>query len=320
MFKEKGILGTINMYLRRNKVGEILVARGVLLPHQLKEALKVQKQEGLKLGHVLLQREFISSRELHFALASQSLLRTLLAVVTILGGLNFLIPKQAIASGVRDIPSSISVAFASVSVGGEPDDASTSGDVSLFGTAERSSGDLSAFTKWTAMFDRFSGEVNDGTSAPLIQKWRKDLSSLRGLPLSQMASQVNDMMNKVKYIGDTRNWGKSDYWETPVEFLGKGGDCEDFAIAKYVSLRALGVPDKFMRIAIVRDLQKGIPHAILVVYTKNGPMVLDNQIKHMVAAGDIHHYKPIFSINQTAWWLHTDRNRTNPAQIASASH
>jgi predicted transglutaminase-like cysteine proteinase len=74
-----------------------------------------------------------------------------------------------------------------------------------------------------------------------------------------------------------------------------------------------------MRIAIVKDLQKGVPHAILIVYTENGPMVLDNQIKKMTEADDIEHYKPIFSINRTAWWLHNDNRNSNPTQIASAS-
>ncbi len=96
-------------------------------------------------------------------------------------------------------------------------------------------------------------------------------------------------MNKVRYIGDQKNWGKSDYWATPIEFLTYGGDCEDFAIAKYVSLRALGVPDRAMRIAIVKDTQKGIAHAILIVYTEDGPMVLDNQIKRMTNANAIGH-------------------------------
>jgi len=169
------------------------------------------------------------------------------------------------------------------------------------------------------MFDRFSKDVNSGASDAIVQKWKKDLTPMKGLPLIQMANEVNNLMNKIRYIGDNKNWGKSDYWGTPSEFLTYGGDCEDFAIAKYISLRALGVPDQAMRIAIVKDLQKGIPHAILIVYTENVPMVLDNQIKKMTEANDIGHYKPIFSINRTAWWLHNDNRNSNPTQIASAS-
>ncbi len=313
---QKGILRSINSYLKRNRVGEILVARGKLSPAQLKGALALQKQQNVPIGHLLLDRGMISRRELQFALATQSALRTMIAIITLFGALTTFSPKS-FAGSFKDIPNSISVVFTNVSAG------SMSGSVirgtPLFGTGERASADMSSFTKWSAMFDRFSDEVNNGSSNDVVQKWRSNLKSLNGLPLTQMANEVNNMMNKVRYIGDKKNWGKSDYWETPVEFLTYGGDCEDFAIAKYVSLRALGVPDRAMRIAIVKDLQKGIPHAILIVYTENGPMVLDNQIKPMTEANSINHYKPIYSINRTAWWLHTDSNSSNPTQIASAS-
>jgi predicted transglutaminase-like cysteine proteinase len=259
----------------------------------------------------------ISQGELRFALTTQTALRSLVAITTIFAGLTSLSSRDAYARGLEEIPKSISIAFTSASAG------SVTGHTiyksSLFGTGERASSDLSSFTKWSAMFDRFSKDVNSGSSDEIVQKWRKDLTPMKGLPLVEMANQVNNLMNKVRYIGDNKNWGKSDYWETPVEFLTYGGDCEDFAIAKYISLRALGVPDQAMRIAIVKDLQKGIPHAILIVYTEDGPMVLDNQIKKMTEANDIGHYKPIFSINRTAWWLHNDNRNSNPTQIASAS-
>lgn len=311
-----GVFSSINSYLKRNRVGEILVSRGKLSPAQLQEVLSLQREQKIPIGRVLLNHGLISRRELHFALATQSALRTIVAMITILGGLTTMSSKS-FAAGMKDIPQSISVAFTNISAG------SMSGAIvrgaPLFGTSERASADLSSFTKWSAMFDRFSSEVNNGSSNEVIQKWKSNLAPLNGLPLSQMANEVNNLMNKVRYIGDQKNWGKSDYWETPVEFLTYGGDCEDFAIAKYASLRALGVPDRAMRIAIVKDLQKGIPHAILIVYTENGPMVLDNQIKRMTEASSISHYKPIYSINRTAWWLHTDGNNSNPTQIASAA-
>lgn len=312
----KGVLGTINSFFKRNKVGEILVSRGKLTPYQLKEALLFQKQEKTPLGRVLIEKGFISKGELRFALATQSTFRSMAAIITIFTGLTSLSSRQAQASGLKEIPQSISIAFTSASTSAMN---KTIYKSSMFGTSERASTDLRSFTKWSAMFDRFSQDVNGGSSDAAIQKWKKDLAPLQGLPLTQMADEVNDLMNKIRYIGDKKNWGKSDYWATPVEFLNYGGDCEDFAIAKYVSLRALGVPDQAMRIAIVKDLQKGIAHAILIVYTENGPMVLDNQIKQMTEASDIGHYKPIFSINRSAWWLHNENRNANPTQIASAA-
>lgn len=315
--RKMGFLRGINNYMRRNRVGELLVAHGKVTPAELKSALALQKEKGIPLGKVLIAHGLISQRELQFALATQSALRMAIAIITIFSSLSLTSSRQAMAGGLKEIPKSISVAFDTASA------SSMSGAVvrgaSLFNTGERASTDMSSFTKWSSMFERFSMEVNNGSSDEVVQKWRSNLAAFQGLPLEQMANKVNNLMNQIRYIGDKRNWGKSDYWETPVEFLTYGGDCEDFAIAKYISLRALGVPDRAMRVAIVKDMQKGIPHAILIVYTQSGPMVLDNQIKQMTEASEIAHYKPIFSINRTAWWLHTESNSSNPTQIASAA-
>lgn len=133
-----------------------------------------------------------------------------------------------------------------------------------------------------------------------------------------MAESVNAMMNRKKYIVDNKNWGKSDYWATPIEFMARGGDCEDFAIAKYVALRALGVPEEDLRVAIVHDMKKNIPHAILVVYSEKGALILDNQLPDARPAEQIHHYRPIFSINRQGWWLHTAPKGNENTVVASA--
>jgi predicted transglutaminase-like cysteine proteinase len=85
---------------------------------------------------------------------------------------------------------------------------------------------------------------------------------------------VNDYMNKVAFVPDSKNYGEKDHWATPMEFLARGGDCEDYAVAKYVSLRALGIPKDKMRIAIVNDEVMRMPHAVLIVYDRGQAMVL----------------------------------------------
>ena len=188
----------------------------------------------------------------------------------------------------------------------------------IFGSTEKRSTSLKAFTKWTGMFERFNKSLNSTNAPKEIVELRTSINSLKGLPLNEMASEVNTMMNKKRYVTDSANYGKSDYWATPIEFFQKGGDCEDFAIAKYTALRALGVPDNRMRIAIVQDQQKNVAHAILIVYTDQGAMILDNQLHAAVKAEKVSHYKPIFSINQNAWWLHT-APKSNVTRVASAA-
>ena len=83
---------------------------------------------------------------------------------------------------------------------------------------------------------------------------------------------------------DPVNWGQKDYWATPLEFMAKFGDCEDYAIAKFMSLRRLGWKTSKCVVA-VKDLNLKVGHAILVVYLDDKVYVLDNQIKQVIEAG-----------------------------------
>lgn len=69
-------------------------------------------------------------------------------------------------------------------------------------------------------------------------------------------------------------------------------------------MRALGFTTDQMRIAIVQDKVKNVPHAILIVYTDGNAYVLDNQDKRVRNSDEINRYKPIFSLNSNSWWLH----------------
>ena len=99
-------------------------------------------------------------------------------------------------------------------------------------------------------------------------------------------------------------WNLKDYCATPNQFTHKTGVCEDYAISIYISLLILGFNPDHMRIVVLQDLNLKIPHAVLVVYLDGQPLILDNQIKQVVHASRIRHYKPIYSINQKNWWLH----------------
>ena len=111
-------------------------------------------------------------------------------------------------------------------------------------------------------------------------------------------------MNKHPYITDPVNWGVDDYWASIGQFFAKDGDCEDYAIAKFYTLRELGWDNDQMRIVVLQDLNLRVAHAILVVQAGERTLVLDNQINQVVEAAAIRHYRPIFSLNETHWWLH----------------
>lgn len=303
---EQGILKTIQSYLKRNRLGELMVTRNHLTPDELKAALTIKRNDTRPLGQILVEQGFVTQNQIRRVIAMQVALRCTAATITLLVGVVTFSPRQASANSMLEGE----ITLASASIG------SVAAYPQLFGTGEKRSSDLSAFTKWSAMFARFDRDSKSTEAAAVMANWKSSLEGMRGLPLDQMVERVNDMANKVKYISDNKNWGKSDYWATPVEFFTRGGDCEDFAITKYTSLRALGVPDDRMRIAIVKDTQKNIPHAILIVYGDNNTYVLDNQIKTVRSTESIAHYKPIFSINRSAWWLHSAPRNTMVASAA----
>lgn len=300
----------IRRVLSRSRMGEILVVKKCLSPAQLRRALKIQSESPRKLGQILLTEKMITRRQLAFALGRQYTLRALAALVFFFGSFS-VSGKKADAEMIKDIPAQIRVVSAKAGAYFPKPSAYPA----LLGSAEKRSANLKAFTKWTGMFRRFERELQDPHAKEPIQRLQASLKPMQNLSLKHMAERVNALMNAQRYIGDSKNWGKSDYWATPVEFLQRGGDCEDFAIAKYTALRALGVPEERLRVAIVHDNLKNIPHAVLIVYTEEGAYLLDNQIKRLVDAESAGRYKPIFSINRQAWWLHTAPSATRLASV-----
>ncbi|HWA48843.1 MAG TPA: transglutaminase-like cysteine peptidase [Dongiaceae bacterium] len=147
--------------------------------------------------------------------------------------------------------------------------------------------------------------------------WDLLVASLRGKPLGLQLRAVNDAINARRYVLDEDNWSDPDYWATPYEFLKKSGDCEDFAVAKYMALKAAGVPVENLRVAVMWDAKTKSGHAALVVYVGGEAFLLDNLIASVVRADTVDHYRAIYSINETGWWLH--KYITEPApQISSA--
>lgn len=182
----------------------------------------------------------------------------------------------------------------------------------LFGSREVRSPNTAVFNKWTRMLARQKDEPPTYESPCLIRRqnrcyvenWRMLLAQLRNRePLTQIEA-VNTFMNQAPYVTDPVNWGVPDYWATPLQFLAKDGDCEDYAIAKYISLRDLGFSSTVLRIVVLEDLNLKAAHAVLVVYHEGRALILDNQVQSVVPAERIRHYRPVYSINEDAWWLH----------------
>lgn len=118
---------------------------------------------------------------------------------------------------------------------------------------------------------------------------------------------INQFFNAFTFRTDSEQWGTADYWATPFELMAKeGGDCEDFAIAKYFALRALGMADEHLRLMYVRARNGELnqAHMVLAYYpvVDAEPLVLDNlrpEILPASARGDL---QPVYSFNGQGLW------------------
>lgn len=94
---------------------------------------------------------------------------------------------------------------------------------------------------------------------------------------------INDYVNtNVPQVEDIANYGVNERWSYPNA---RGGDCEDLALLKRKMLIERGWSPADLLIAVVREWN-GDGHAILVVDTDKGELVLDNKNWAIVAWND----------------------------------
>lgn len=179
---------------------------------------------------------------------------------------------------------------------------------------ERFSEDIRPFPKWTGMSERYGRQRQLPDEACggerfhpcTVREWKALFARWQALQFSEMVRAVNDYANAHPYTLDQLNWGIEDYWGAPYEFLSVSGDCEDYAIIKYYTLRAVGVPASRLRLMVVQDFNLGgIIHAILGIYGDDEALyILDNQIRQVIPALSVYHYRPIYGINEEGWWAY----------------
>tara|TARA_B100000700_G_scaffold80286_1_gene90384 strand:- start:15043 stop:15693 length:651 start_codon:yes stop_codon:yes gene_type:complete len=171
------------------------------------------------------------------------------------------------------------------------------------------------------MQSRFGAE---GTAA--LNDWLALIDRLQPLGIAAQLRGVNDFFNqRIRWLDDRAIWQQEDYWATPLETLGKGdGDCEDFTIAKYITLMQLGIPIERLRLIYVRaSIGRGglsQAHMVLGYYQLPGaePQVLDNLVETIQPASERIDLTPVFSFNSNGLWAGgSSRSRADPVQRLS---
>ena len=136
--------------------------------------------------------------------------------------------------------------------------------------------------------------------------WLAIMAKAGNADTADKLAKINSFFNQLQFIDDSKLWGVENYWATPIEFIGvNGGDCEDFAIAKYFSLLELGISDEKMRITMVKSLTLNQYHMVVAYYPTPGaiPLILDNIDGQIKPADQRNDLLPVYSFNGKKLWL-----------------
>lgn len=147
----------------------------------------------------------------------------------------------------------------------------------------------------------------DSAAANRLKAWRRMLRDKKPRKMFRLLQEVNDFFNnRLVYVSDSQLNQRADDWMTPYEFLADGGgDCEDFAIAKYFTLVIMGVPESRLRITYVSIPARNLAHMVLAYYPTSGsePYILDNLTNSILPASKRPDLVPVYSFNRGKAWL-----------------
>lgn len=155
-------------------------------------------------------------------------------------------------------------------------------------------------------FERYHKLIdsNSKSSPGVAQKWQILTKLIRNQhPLAQL-KLVQQFFNTLPYHSDKELYLREDYWASAGEFLRNGGDCEDYAIAKYRALVDAGYDARALRIILVTNRLTGQPHAVLAARFGNSTYILDNQRQDVFLDNDLANYEPVYSMNEVGVWRH----------------
>lgn len=145
-----------------------------------------------------------------------------------------------------------------------------------------------------------------------VGSWKTLMESGPKLDEHAKLEVVNAFFNQLAFVDDTVHWRQPDYWATPLEFLATGaGDCEDFSIAKYFTLLAMGVDENKLRLSYVTALQLNQAHMVVTYFATPDavPLVLDNLDPAIKPASERPDLAPVYSFNGSGLWLARQRGQ-----------
>lgn len=138
------------------------------------------------------------------------------------------------------------------------------------------------------------------TCPAAAQKFLAVVAEGRGLAGRTRIGVINRAINMaIRPMSDLAQWGVPDRWSAPLETFSTGrGDCEDYAIAKYVALKEAGVAEEDLRLVVVHDLALNQDHAVIAARISGKWIVLDNRRLTLVEDADMRQVVPLFVLDR----------------------
>ncbi|HEU4839192.1 MAG TPA: transglutaminase-like cysteine peptidase [Micavibrio sp.] len=137
-----------------------------------------------------------------------------------------------------------------------------------------------------------------------IRRWSGLVTDLKAQNKLRQLITVNRWFNRLPYKYDEYAYDKLDYWADTASLLTSRGDCEDFALSKYYTLRRLGFSPDELKVTIVYDQEKYANHAVLMVYMNGTRYMLDSSADDMNPSPMEYRYKTIYAFNENNAWFY----------------
>jgi predicted transglutaminase-like cysteine proteinase len=108
----------------------------------------------------------------------------------------------------------------------------------------------------------------------------------------------------IRFVADFTQYGEADRWSAPLAtFATAKGDCEDYAIAKYVALRDAGFPIDDLRVMLVRDRTLRQDHAVLAARLDGRWLILDSLRSELIEDSRVSNFTPLFTLDHRGAFL-----------------
>ncbi len=144
-------------------------------------------------------------------------------------------------------------------------------------------------------------QMQDACS-PAAKRFTMIIDAARAESGRARAGSINRAINlAIRPLRDSAQFGAPDVWQSPLMTFASGaGDCEDYAIAKYVALREAGVSADDLKFVIVHDARNGEDHAVTAALIGGDWLILDNRKMLLLTDLQTPELKPLIALGEDA--------------------